>query len=55
MMGMAAKKKALLPGLVATSMTTAHLPGKGRSLGGDTKELLVGPCEGCHGVVATPI
>ena len=24
-------------------MTTAHLPGKGRSLGGDTKELLVGP------------
>ena len=26
-----------------TSMTTAHLPGKGRSLGGDTKELLVGP------------
>merc|ERR1719340_367670 len=40
------KEEALLPGLVATSMTTAHLPGKGRSLGGDTKELLVGPCEG---------
>merc|ERR1719340_157066 len=39
------KEEALLPGLVATSMTTAHLPGKGRSLGGDTKELLVGPCE----------
>jgi len=47
------KEEALLPGLVAASMTTAHLPGKGRSLGGDTKELLVGPCEGCHGVVAT--
>merc|ERR1719167_722794 len=27
------KEEALLPGLVAASMTTAHLPGKGRSLG----------------------
>merc|ERR1719300_1026512 len=43
------KEEALLPGLVAASMATAHLPGKGRSLGGDTKELLVGPCKGCHG------
>merc|ERR1719340_581553 len=38
------KEETLLPGLVTASMTTAHLPGKGRSLGGDTKELLVGPC-----------
>merc|ERR1719278_2426522 len=29
------KEETLLPGLVAASMTTAHLPGKGRSLGGD--------------------
>merc|ERR1719397_624899 len=42
--GDGSKEEALPPGLVSTSVATAHLPDQARSLGGDAQELLVRPC-----------
>merc|ERR1711964_754072 len=38
--GDGSKNEALLPGLASTTVATAHLPDKARSLGGDAQELL---------------
>merc|ERR1711928_80653 len=41
--GDGSKEEALLPGLVSTSVATAHLPDQARSLRGAAQELLVRP------------